>query len=91
MHYEWILINDIKPKVVTLPVVNKVKFYRQHLERSANSIREMMMDLCQVQDRLYAEIIEMENSLLELQEEIERVQRLTSNKDTKENDNADKI
>ena len=50
-----------------------------------------MMDLCQVQDRLYAEIIEMENSLLELQEEIERVQRLTSNKDTKENDNADKI
>ncbi len=84
-------MKDIKPKVVTLPVVNKVKFYRQHLERSANSIREMMMDLCQVQDRLYAEIIEMENSLLELQEEIERVQRLTSNKDTKENDNADKI
>ena len=84
-------MKDIKPKVVTLPVVNKVKFYRQHLERSANSIREMMMDLCQVQDSLYAEIIEMENSLLELQEEIERVQRLTSNKDTKENDNADKI
>ena len=84
-------MKDIKPKVVTLPVVNKVKFYRQHLERSANSIREMMMDLCQVQDRLYAEIIEMENSLLELQEEIERVQRLTSNKDTKENDNAEKI
>ena len=84
-------MKDIKPKVVTLPVVNKVKFYRQHLERSANSIREMMMDLCQVQDRLYAEIIEMENSLLEVQEEIERVQRLTSNKDTKENDNADKI
>ena len=84
-------MKDIKPKVVTLPVVNKVKFYRQHLERSANSVREMMMDLCQVQDRLYAEIIEMENSLLELQEEIERVQRLTSNKDTKENDNADKI
>ena len=84
-------MKDIKPKVVTLPVVNKVKFYRQHLERSANSIREMMMDLCQVQDRLYAEIIELENSLLELQEEIERVQRLTSNKDTKENDNADKI
>ena len=84
-------MKDIKPKVVTLPVVNKVKFYRQHLERSANSIREMMMDLCQVQDRLYAEIIEMENSLLELQEEIERVQRLTSNKDTKENYNADKI
>ena len=84
-------MKDIKPKVVTLPVVNKVKFYRQHLERSANSIREMMMDLCQVQDRLYAEIIEMENSLLELQEEIERVQRLTSNKDTKESDNADKI
>ena len=84
-------MKDIKPKVVTLPVVNKVKIYRQHLERSANSIREMMMDLCQVQDRLYAEIIEMENSLLELQEEIERVQRLTSNKDTKENDNADKI
>ena len=84
-------MKDIKPKVVTLPVVNKVKFYRQHLERSANSIREMIMDLCQVQDRLYAEIIEMENSLLELQEEIERVQRLTSNKDTKENDNADKI
>ena len=78
-------MKDIKPKVVTLPVVNKVKFYRQHLERSANSIREMMMDLCQVQDRLYAEIIEMENSLLELQEEI------TSNKDTNENDNADKI
>jgi hypothetical protein len=84
-------MKDIKPKVVTLPVVNRVKFYREHLERSANSIREMMMDLCQVQDRLYAEIIEMENSLLELQEEIERVQRLTSNKDTKENDNADKI
>ena len=84
-------MKDIKPKVVTLPVVNKVKFYRQHLERSANSIREMMMDLCQVQDRLYAEIIEMENSLLELQDEIERVQILTINKDTKENDNADKI
>lgn len=84
-------MKDIKPKVVTLPVVNRVKFYREHLERSANSIREMMMDLCQVQDRLYAEIIEMENSLLELQEEIQRVQRLTSNKDTKENDNADKI
>jgi len=84
-------MKDIKPKVVTLPVVNRVKFYREHVERSANSIRQMMMDLCHVQDRIYAEIIEMENSLLELQEEIERVQRLTRKIDTKEGDNADKI
>ena len=84
-------MKDIKPKVVTLPVVNRVKFYREHVERSANSIREMMMDLCHVQDRIYAEIIEMENSLLELREEIERVQRLTRKIDTKEGDNADKI
>ena len=52
---------------------------------------EMMMDLCHVQDRIYAEIIEMENSLLELQEEIERVQRLTRKIDTKEGDNANRI
>ena len=78
-----------EPKVVAFPTIDRIQFYRKHYQRSADSVRELMVDLVQVQDRLYAELIEMENSLLELLEEQQRVQRLTSNNTKKEVQDAD--
>ena len=68
--------SDISGKVMPLPVINRIDFYATHMDRCANSIRELYMDLTAVQDRLYAEVIEFENCVIELQEEILRIQRI---------------
>ena len=79
---------DVSGKVMPLPVINRIDFYATHMNRCADSIREMYMDLTAVQDRMYAEVIEFENCVIELQEEILRIQRLF--KDVEKHEETDR-
>ena len=67
---------DISGKVMPLPVINRVKFYREHLFRSIEAVRILWQEYVAVQDAIYAELIEFENSIIELQDEIARIERL---------------
>lgn len=68
--------SDISGKVMPLPVVNRIKFYREHLFRSMEAVRILWQEYVAVQDAIYAEFIEFENSIIELQNEIDRIERL---------------
>ena len=72
---------DVSGKVMPLPVVNRVKFYREHMNRSIEAIRSLWQDFCHLQDCIYAEMIEFENAIMELQDEIDRLERIYGKED----------
>lgn len=69
-------MGDQSGKVLPFPTLDKVRFYRQHMERSMMAIEELSMQLQQVQDMLFNEIVEYETCVSELQGEIARLERL---------------
>lgn len=70
------VMGDQSGKVLPFPTLDKVQFYREHMERSMTAITELYMQLQQVQDMLFNEIVEYETCVAELQTEIDRVERL---------------
>ena len=62
--------------VIPLPTLDRVKFYRNHLQRSMASTLELYGEYVSIQDRLVAEVIECENCMLELTEEINRLEKV---------------
>lgn len=77
---------DQSGKVMPFPTIDKVKFYREHLHRSIDSIRDRMAELVNIQDSLYAEVIELETCLHELHDEMERIKRIYNVENHEETD-----
>jgi len=74
--------SDQSGKVMPFPTIDRVSFYREHMERSMTNLQEMSFQLQQVQDMLYNEVIEFETCVVELQNEIQRLERLLKNEQT---------
>jgi hypothetical protein len=70
------VMGDHSAKVMPFPTIDRVSFYREHMERCMTAIQEMSFQLQQVQDMLYNEVIEFETCVVELQNEIQRLERL---------------
>lgn len=80
--------------VIPFPTLDRVKFYRNHLQRSMAMTLELYGEYVSIQDRLVAEVIECENCMLELTEELNRLEKVittTLAKHTKEVEDASKI
>ena len=80
--------------VIPFPTLARVKFYRNHLQRSMAMTLELYGEYVSIQDRLVAEVIECENCMLELTEELNRLEKVittTLAKHTKEGEDASKI
>ena len=58
--------------VIPFPTLDRVKFYRNHLQRSMAMTLELYGEYVSIQDRLVAEVIECENCMLELTEELKK-------------------
>lgn len=67
---------DQSGKVMPFPTLDRVEFYREHLQRSMRSTLELYSDYVNIQDRLISEVIECENCMLELVEEIGRLEKV---------------
>lgn len=101
MHNKWVVsMDDFKKDipaegvVIPFPTLDKVKFYRNHLQRSMAQTLELYGEYVSVQDNLVSQIIECENSMLELSEELNRLEKVLSTtlaKTEKEVQDASKI
>ena len=67
---------DQSGKVIPFPTLDKIKFYRSHLQRSMGTTLELYGEYISIQDRLVAEVIECENCMLELTEEVNRLEEV---------------
>lgn len=85
---------DQSGKVFPFPTLDRVAFYREHLQRSMRSTLELYSEYINIQDRLVSEVIECENCMLELVEELGRLEKVLNDntaKHEKEVQDASKI
>jgi hypothetical protein len=76
------VMGDHSAKVMPFPTIDRVSFYREHMDRSMTAIAELNVQLQQVQDMLFNEVVEFETCVVELQSEIQRLERLLKNEQT---------